>query len=443
MKQKKMSKMKRCVNSAAFIAASGIMGMGTSNAWAAGFEKAVLWSAKWSALGGAAASSVSGPEALFFNPAGLAETRGLMVSVNGSPTWDQFKTPIVPTSSPISSDTRFLVPYALFASYSVAPKWGIGAGIYVGGGAQVEYKEIDWSGLNSNLSSLKTTNKADLRLTEISVGTGYEVFEGLKIGAAYRILMASLDLQYSGARRVAPGQFALAQYNLTGMSGTRYNGFRAGIQYTPKDQPFGIGLEWRSKVSFNLSNDSVSSTILVPAAGVTTPTTVTGTGGNLSNTAPQNISLGGYYDVIPNGWRLLAEYTFTQYHDNQSLGIQAGTTRGAFDDIYQGWNNMNNLRFGTEYKGIGDWILRGGYVWTSQIVPNSFATSLFSTPGLGNTVVIGAGKPIYAGLIVDAALEYSWASGSVAAADNPIITTQTGDYNSKAYAAHLSASYEF
>jgi hypothetical protein len=52
-------------------------------ALAAGFEKSVLWSGKWTALGGAAASSVSGPDALYFNPAGLGGSTGLQINLNG------------------------------------------------------------------------------------------------------------------------------------------------------------------------------------------------------------------------------------------------------------------------------------------------------------------------------------------------------------------------
>lgn len=431
------SKIIRNLTTASSIA--GALILHPSAAHASGFEKAALWSAHWSSLGGAASSSVMGPEALYFNPAGLAGTTGLMTNINGSATWAQFKTPVVPGQGQMTSNTQFILPYAAFVSYGVTPKFAVGAGVYIGGGSRAEYTNIDWSSLNANLSSFKTTDKANLAMTEISIGAGYEVLDGLKIGLGYRILMGKLDLQYSGASPMA-GSYALAQYNLNGMSGTRYNGFRAGIQYAPKEARYGLGVEWRSKVTFNLTTSDANMNFLTPAGG--TPVTLSTGGANLTNTAPQNVSIGGHYDLIPKEWRFMTEYTFTQYHDNQSLQVQSTTTNGlSFTDIYQGWSNMNNLRFGTEYKALGDLALRAGYIWTSQVVPNSAANPLFASPGTGNTAVIGLGKALMPDLVINGALEYSWAKGSVASSDKPIFSTQTGDYNARAYVIHFDATY--
>jgi long-chain fatty acid transport protein len=418
-----------------------------SSVYAAGFEKSILWSAHWGALGGAAASSVEGAEALYFNPAGLAGVEGVRVNINGSATWDQFKTPIVPAQSQISSNTELSIPYAAFISYGVTPKFGIGAGIYTAGGTRVEYDHIDWSTLNSNLALLQTTDKASLTLTEISIGAGYEILEGLKLGASYRILLGSLDLQYSGVTSLGGNNYALAQYNLNGMSGSRFNGFRAGIQYTPKDAPYGIGIEWRSEVAFTLSNSSISSTFLAPALGLASPTSFNGNGASLSNTSPQNLSIGAHYELIPNQLRLLTEYTFTEYHDEKSLNIQGSTTGNPipggnnFPNIYELWNNMSNIQVGIELKGISNLALRGGYIWTSQVVPNSNANPLFSTPGSGNTAALGVGAPLCPSFTLDGALEYSWANGAVLSSDNPTLTTQLGDYSTHAYVIHLSATY--
>jgi long-chain fatty acid transport protein len=263
-------------------------------------------------------------------------------------------------------------------------------------------------------------------------------------------LLGNLDLQYSGAQPIVAGsgQYSVAQYNMLGMSGTRFNGFRAGLQYAPKDSRWGVGAEFRSAVNFTLTNNAVSASVLVPAAGITSPASLTGGQGAVTNSAPMNVSIGAHFDIIPATWRVMGEYTFTQYHDNVSLGVSAsvvnpltGTT--VFPDIYQGWNNMHNLRFGTEYKLASDLALRAGYVWTSQVVPNSYANPLFEAPSFGNTVAIGAGKQILANLTLDGALEYSWANGTVATTDLPAATTLTGNYVTSAYAFHLGASLAF
>ena len=410
----------------ALLTTSGVLGLNSINAQAAGFEKSVLWSAHWSALGGAATSSVSGPEALYFNPAGLASSEGLQFSVSGTATLDKITGPATGPNTSVDSKTRFFSPVGILISKSIQPKWGVGLGFYSAGGTRTEFENLSIPPF-----TLTPTYKADLTLNEIAVGTGYEVIEGLKVGAAYRVLLASADLQYGG-----PAGANLVQYNLNGLSGTRYTGLKLGVQYAPKDAHYGLGAEWRNSVEFTLKSDTSS-------AFANTATLLPGTAASVTNTLPQHFSVGGFYDVTPNKWRVLAEYTFTKYQDNQTLVVTGSATGiGAYRSVDQKWSNMSNVRIGTEYKGFEDWALRAGYVWTSQVTPKSDPSILFSAPGTGNTVVVGAGKPIMNGFTLDGALEYSWAKGSVSTADlSPANITRAGTYTTKAYALHLSLNY--
>src|SRR5436305_1800620 len=70
----------------------GLTGMLCSQlVFAAGFEKGIMWSGKYSGIGNAAASSVHGAESLYFNPAGLPSGSGMAeVSGNFSPTLPKF-----------------------------------------------------------------------------------------------------------------------------------------------------------------------------------------------------------------------------------------------------------------------------------------------------------------------------------------------------------------
>ena len=414
----------------ALAVSSGAVGLCGAAAHAAGFEKSVLWSAHWSAVGGAAASSVSGPEALFFNPAGLAASEGLQFSINGTATLTQATGPVTGNNTALDSKRRLFVPVAALVSYSLNPNWGIGAGFYTAGGTRNEFESINFTGF-----ALKPTFKSDLSLNEISVGTGYEIVDGLRVGAAYRVMMANMDLQYGA---VAGANLLL--FKLNGLSATRYNGLRLGLQYAPKNEGYGFGVEWRNTIDFTLK--TATSSAEVSALGGAPATSVTGGEATVSNKMPQNFSVGGFYDLIPTQWRLLAEYTFTQYSINRVVDITGAAGAFSYRSIEQNWKNMSNVRIGTEYKGFQDWALRAGYVWTSQVTPKSDASPLFSAPGSGHTVIIGAGKPIMRGLTLDGAFEYSWAKGTVTASDNPApLTTRLGDYSTKAYAAYLSLNY--
>lgn len=61
------------------------LGTLSSSVFGAGFEKTVMWSAKWAGVAGAAAGAVEGAESLYFNPAGLVDGEDREVSANFSP----------------------------------------------------------------------------------------------------------------------------------------------------------------------------------------------------------------------------------------------------------------------------------------------------------------------------------------------------------------------
>src|ERR1700734_4021960 len=101
----------------------------SSQSFAAGFEKSVFWSGHYAAIAGAAQSSVTGPEALYWNPAGLAGSEGLQVSGDFSPTWAMYSGPMAlsTTTGTVgtaqNSNTTFSPVGAGFISYGITPQW--------------------------------------------------------------------------------------------------------------------------------------------------------------------------------------------------------------------------------------------------------------------------------------------------------------------------------
>jgi hypothetical protein len=90
--------------------------------YAGGFEKTVQWSAKNSAIGGAAASSVDGADALYFNPAGLVDNQSgkkAEISANFSPTVGQFECPFDQSYKNKTSTKTVKTPLALLCQYKV------------------------------------------------------------------------------------------------------------------------------------------------------------------------------------------------------------------------------------------------------------------------------------------------------------------------------------
>jgi long-subunit fatty acid transport protein len=444
MKNRTFNKMSLTVCSASVLAM-----FVSSQVFAAGFEKSVFWSGHYSALAGAAQSSVTGPEALYWNPAGLAGSEGLQISGDFSPTLSKFNGEIptagVQTSpTSISSNTSFSPVGAAFVSYGLTPQWGVGIGYDVVGGTRADYDSVNF-GFPSGFQTPPL--KADLTITELSLGTGYEVMPGLKIGASYRLTFVHADLDVASGSQLGGNTF-LSSIQLAGLSQTAWNGFKVGVDYAPKDSPWGVGATWRSRVNFNATgSSSVATTEDGPGTLGTPVTGPTTTGsGNVGGTLPMRIDAAAHYIFNP-AWTGFLGYTFTNYDQDQALNFgttvptglpSGGNVAGA---VPLNWNNMHNIRGAVEYNGIDGTPIRFGYVWTSQVTPNGSANPTLASPGTGNTFILGSGHKITPNLTVDAAFEYSRDSGSVAASDlGSNTSTATGDYSAKAYALHLGAT---
>lgn len=412
--------------------ALGAFTWGLNEASAAGFEKGILWSGRFAGVANAATPMVAGAESLFFNPAGLAKTDGISFSANLSPTYSQFSAPITVANTPITSNREGFLPFGILGSYQVTNTLGVGIGYYISGGNRTEYRDVSFPN-NFGIANYRS----NLTIGEASIGAGYEILDGLRVGASYRIIHVSGELSYGGVTNVA-GSPTLYALNLTDLGATRWNGFRVGAQYAAKDSIWGIGGQWRSSVNFTANGTGTST--LKTNAPVTIPM-VSGAA-TASSTFPDQFSVGLYVDPLKDKLRLLTEYVFTEYQKNKSFPITAiGSVTP--NDLPLNWNNMNNLRLGVEYKGIPNWPLRAGYIFTSQVVPNSFPSPLFSTPGSANTLVAGFGATLIPGITGDFAFEYSWAKATVKSNDvSSQFSTRVGDYSLNEFAFHFGANLQ-
>jgi long-subunit fatty acid transport protein len=403
----------------------------SSSAFGAGFEKNVQWSGKWVGVGGAAVSAVQGAESLYFNPAGLAYGReGFEISGNFSPTWGEFKGPVVAGGSPQeSTGYKFSPVFGALVDYGITPQWGIGVGAFVSAGTKADYDSV--SGFPATFpAGTSGPVGSDLYVIDYSIGTGYELIPGLKVGAAWRIshVKAGLKTPFSsGAGATTRLNFA----SIDGISATRYNGFRVGAQYTAPDKKWGFGANYRSSIDFTgkgtLTNSAVAPVALGGATTTTTTNDVT-----VASALPTQIEVGGNYAVVDTV-RLYLDYVWTNYSHNQVLSV----TGGGVPDIALGWKNMSNVRVATECTAIQDWAFRLGYVYTSPVTPPSYARATFVPPGNGNTITVGAGHSMMDNMLeVNGAVERSWTNGSTTAADQ----SPSGDYFAGDWAVHLGGT---
>jgi long-chain fatty acid transport protein len=415
-----------------------------STAFSGGFEKAVLWSGHYAGLAGAGANA-TGAEALYFNPAGLAGSKAIEFTINGSPTTLGFSAPLTASATPTNSDSALVTPISVFVNYPVTSQLGLGLGFYPAGGGKVTFTGVDYSSIAANYVNFKPNLKSEIQANELSLGAGYELLDGLRVGAAYRMVFVSANFSLASVSTAS-----LLAVDLNGLSATQ-GGFRLGVEYAPKGADWGLGLQWRSEIAFTGTGTSTGKVITASAA--TTPAALGVTGGAVTaaNSLPQQISLGGFYDISPDKLRVLAQYDFTEYFKDQALVIAGnltlpaalGSTVKAISNYPQNWSNMQNLKLAVEFK-VSDWDLRAGYVYTSAVTPKSSPSPVFSSPGSANTFVLGAGKSLTSSLGANVALEYSAESGTVASTDvaSPIAPPAIpGVYSANSFAAHLGLTY--
>lgn len=99
-----------------------------------------MWSGRYAGLAGAAVSSVTGGQSLFFNPAGLAGPGD--VSLNYSPTWIKIDGYLASANSKEESKVGPLPFGGAVAAYSLgngSTRFGFGGGYYVVGGEKAYY----------------------------------------------------------------------------------------------------------------------------------------------------------------------------------------------------------------------------------------------------------------------------------------------------------------
>jgi hypothetical protein len=412
----------------------------TESALAAGYEKSLLWSAKTAALGGAVVGSTAGAEALYFNPAGLQQSKAHEVSLNFSPTFSKFSgaNPYQnsgTTNNPgmVEGKRGFSPVGALLASSKLNEKWGVGAGYYVSGGTKAKFENLDYAHVSAGVPyTLAPTVETDLAITEGSLGAAYEVMPGLRFGAAWRVVQVKAEFSTVSPPSPFTANQAIGNSHVRDISATRWNAYRLGMQYDAPDSQWGAGLAYRSAVDFT-AEGKLTATVNT-AAGTTAE--VAEQVAHVSNSFPQQLNIGGYLKATET-LRTSLEYSFSDYGRNRELTV---TTPSAATStvIQQNWKNQHIGRVGFEYTGMG-LPIRLGYAYTSQVTPSDRARSTFGSPGAGHAIALGSGLT-FGALNFDYAFEYAFASGT--GTNGPeVATDQT--FKAQAYAAHLSGKLEF
>ena len=181
-----------------FLVSSLALAVSAGNAFAGGYEKATLWDAKYSALAGAAASSVNDSSAIFYNPAGLAFAESNDVSLHLSPTISRVDGPAEGSDSFVKGKKHFTPSSGFTGLYKLNDKFTLGYGIYAAGGSVSEY-DVTYG---TTPTSLSDTYSTDVRVIEGGLALGYRIDQNWSVGGTYRISYAYADINMMSAAPV-------------------------------------------------------------------------------------------------------------------------------------------------------------------------------------------------------------------------------------------------
>ena len=417
--------------------------VGAGQAKASGFEKTIMFGGQEAGVAGIAAPYVTGSEALYFNPAGLAGDKvGQDVSFNLSPTLAQFSGPI-DFNNDTETSSVLVMPLSLMYGKTLNDQFGVGIGYFVSGGSKADFSDAGF-GLSQPISTL-----TDLTISELSVGAGYKVNDRLKVGVSYRWTMVSGNVS---TLTYVPGfgTNGLLNAQFTQLKSNDFTGFRLGAQYKINDSNK-IGLTYRSEVNLNAAGNVGGKIDGTAAFQQINPNTAT-----LRTTFPMQIALAGEND-LSDTWKLFEEYEWTQYSRVGTVQIDGNITAPVYSvnplsggSLYlrENWLDQHSLRAGAQYSGFS-WPIRFGAGWTSQVTGTNEAQAQFSAPAAAYTLTAGTGHVCQIGdqsLRYDIAGEYSWLSGSSGgggAAGDKTSTIRSGTFTTSGAALHLGVAYNF
>lgn len=433
-----------------------VAGLAAATARGAGFDKVVPWSGQYGGLANAGTSVVEGAQSLYFNPAGLATPNGAFLGLNADRRFElslSFSPTLIrlsgPTTSPatVNGEVGFTPPFAGLVSWRPIDRLGIGAGVYASAGIKALFKNVDFSHVNPNFDTLKPDLESKLDIIEASLGAAYELLDGLRVGASWRAslvnagLSSALPIPAPAGSPPGTPPVALVAVTLDSLRATDFSGFRVGLQYAPPKGWGGLGLMWRSPLNFTAEGDVKAQLESgVPPNGPAVP--LPATKGKVTSQLPSQIALGGWLSLFDRNVRLVAEYTFTHYRVDRVLGIDATLTTPSgpvpVPDIVLDWDNLHIGRVGVELLAYAHQAIRLGYAIVSQVTPAEHARATLIPPGFGHSLVLGWGYWRDDGLRVDAALEYTFASGN---GTNEFGIA--GAFRAFAIGAHLGGAWTF
>jgi len=375
----------------------------TSGIYAGGFQTGVQ-NARAMGMGSAFVGMASDASAIYFNPAGLSNVKGLNILAGTTlimPTLD-FTGP-TPLTTKTTSVERTFTPINFYAAYGMGNGFAFGVGVNNPYGLGTEWPAT-WIGKSLGV-------KTELRTFYITPTVSYQLSDKFSIGAGFSYILS--DVLFNQARDIdlRPLGLVLAPnvgINLEGDGDAAYT-FVVGLLFkASEDVSFGVSYRHSAKINFNgdltFQNLPTALSSLFPQgkgkASLTMPSDLrAGVSFNATKDLTFNV------DFMYVGWDSYKELA-VDFEKNSSVTLPNGVKIPIWSDIQspKNWENSIGIKVGGEYR-MDQWAFRAGYVFDGSPIPTTYMDP--TLPGSDrHEFTLGLGFQVTPSVRFDAAYQY-------------------------------------
>lgn len=320
-------------------------------------------SGKATGHGYAFAGVANDSSAIFFNPAGLTQVKGLNLMLGGSAV--DFKSEHTSNSGTKDemADNLPIAPY-LYLSYSKEESpWAYGLGINSPFGLVTEWKDNSFSRYYATTSKLLMYNvnpTVSYAVSDkVSFGAGLDYFNVFETELNQRVF--NLD---SG---LIPGSPTGDGHGKISGDGTGW-GYNLGVLLKPSEK-HSFGLAYRSQVNVVIEGEA-ELTELQDATAFAFGGSSYKSGVSTEFKFPQSVLLG--YGFKPNDrWQIFADYEWVDWKIVENLDFNYERNNANLTQrIARDWKSTSNVGIGAEFKANNTLDLRFGVLAYESVVPS-------------------------------------------------------------------------
>ena len=429
-----------------------------------GFEKSTLWSARAAQHGGAYASSVSGPEALFFNPASLMSENKKEIHFGIGASSGTIEAPIIENNEQVKSFCGPVTPAGVMYSQRISEMEAIGVGLYSVGGLSSGFDDVNLSSLGSEFNSFRPDIYGRLSVFELGLGYSRKLSSNFSLGGTLRSHLADggfSQVQVTEARGLSgmgiPDGTVLAVSNgeFKDLQGSSFGSYTLGANFLNSKKDFGLSLVYRSQVNLSLEAKGKGKIVYSNTGAMATGAnagqvySLSGNKSTIASSLPEAWTL-SLFKAIGASNKFHFEYTWAEYSHNRQLDIDAELTNPVdssttkIPNVNLKWHDLNEFKFGWTNHSFENWIIGGGYSLTLPVTNRNASGPTFATPANYHNLFLGVGKK-FEKFRIDGAYENYFSSGSgkteEVASGNQASPSVKGDYSSRCYSFIASVTY--